>query len=79
MVHKNVDILAQCGHKSVGQLVDELADMYFASGMDAYHANIRACIDVAKLHIEAVETIGRLVDHFSDLLTINKTNGGNKK
>lgn len=33
--------------KSIGQIVDLVADRYFASGMDAFSAGIRACIDVA--------------------------------
>ena len=35
-------------YKSIGEMVDRLADQYVAGGMNPYSANIRALIDVAQ-------------------------------
>lgn len=52
--------------KTIGQLVDEVADKYFASGMDAYTAGVRACIDVAQTQIKLFEQIPVLCQQFYD-------------
>lgn len=35
-------------YKSIGEMVDRLADQYVAGGMNPYSANCRALIDVAQ-------------------------------
>lgn len=52
--------------KSIGQIVDEVADQYFASGMDAYTAGVKACIDVARCQIELFEKIPKMLERFAE-------------
>lgn len=50
---------------TVGSMVDELADKYFAAGLDAYHANVRACLDVAEMHIACFNLFKRFLASLS--------------
>lgn len=50
--------------KTIGQLVDQLADKYFASGMDAYTAGVCACLDVAKAQIALFDELSRSILRF---------------
>ena len=52
--------------KTIGQIVDEVADQYFASGMDAYTAGVRACLDVAKCQIELFQSIPKMLERFAE-------------
>lgn len=52
--------------KTIGQLVDELADKYFASGMDAYSAGVKACIDVAQVQVQLLEQLPKVMQRFYD-------------
>lgn len=52
--------------KTVGQLVDDLADKYFASGMDSYTAGVRACLDVARCQIKLFDELPALINRFVD-------------
>lgn len=61
-----------CNAKTIGQLVDEVADKYFASGMDAYSAGVRACLDVAKAQIDLYEKLPGLCQQFLDGLVKKK-------
>lgn len=54
--------------KSIGQIVDEVADQYFASGMDAFSAGVRACLDVAKFQVELLEGLPKALSGFFDHL-----------
>lgn len=62
--------------KSVGQVVDEVADQYFASGMDAYTAGVKACIDVARAQVELFEKLPVLINGFLDRLP--SSSGGDR-
>lgn len=52
--------------KTIGQLVDEVADKYFASGMDAYSAGVRACLDVAKVQMDLLNKLPGMITRFVD-------------
>lgn len=58
--------------KTIGQVVDDLAYKYFASGMDAYSAGVKACIDVAHTQIELLEKLPILCQQFYDGLVKKK-------
>lgn len=52
--------------KTIGQLVDEVADKYFASGMDPFTAGVRACLDVAKIQMKLLDELPVLMQRFYD-------------
>lgn len=52
--------------KTIGQLVDELADKYFASGMDAYSAGVKACIVVAQEQLDLLDRLPKVMQRFYD-------------
>lgn len=56
-------------YKSIGEMVDRLADQYFAGGMDAYSANLRALLDTAKLLVDLPKQVIKV---FSALLRDHK-------
>lgn len=51
--------------KTIGQIVDEVADQYFAAGMDAYTAGVKACLDVAHVQMKLFDEIPKLLEKFA--------------
>ena len=52
--------------KTIGQIVDELADRHFASGMDPYFAGVQACIDVANEQLKLIDQLPKVMQRFYD-------------
>ena len=52
--------------RTIGQIVDEVADKYFASGMDAYSAGVKACLDVARVQIQILDELPKSLQKLLD-------------
>lgn len=57
--------------RTIGQIVDEVADRYFAAGMDSYTAGVKACLDVARVQMQLIDEIPKLLSKFADGLVKN--------